>query len=64
MPDGERDASALSPEEIGERAAAIARSLERLRRCDAQMILSFAASHLSGGLVDDRELRFSARRGQ
>jgi hypothetical protein len=47
---------ALSPEEIGERAAAIARSLEGFRRCDAQLVLSFATAHLSSVLVDEGKL--------
>ena len=58
MLEGGADASAaLSPEEIGSRASAIVRSLDGLRRCDARLILTFAAEHLSNGLVDDRPLR-------
>jgi hypothetical protein len=46
MPDDEPDSSALSPEEIGRRAALIARSLEGLRVSDARTILGFAGGYL------------------
>jgi hypothetical protein len=63
MPDGERSASALSPEEIGERASAILRSVEGLRAADAASILAFAQGVLPRRSVDDEVVRFAAKVG-